>query len=160
MENWKNNLTGLLKQMKLYPYERWNNELHKWLKEYSSVVNDATSGVLAASGRKKNDYQTAEIRVDIRHEKTFFAFLKYEADEATGEPVLKITSTLRFYPEKEFASIFSDNSGEEKEDITDFYEMTEDTLHYSEEPIAENEFVMEYITIMFRKFAELRGLVR
>jgi hypothetical protein len=156
METWRKELQNLLNEIKINPYQEWNQKLHAWCKEY--VIELLIHNDMHAFTRSSNypDKGKVQLWIKYKNQHPFIIYLIYISNAPTNIPSLQISFTEKFDYNKRFAKRLRNNFTEEDEDDEDYYKWIEDSIHINDEPYAlDKGFVLEYITIQFNKYLNL-----
>ncbi len=149
METWEKELNQFMNEKKLFPYKKWNSTLIEWSKEYTSKM-EGLDGIRSKTSVKDGK---VEISLSINYEKEFFAYLQYLPEEQTGNPLLNISSTKYYNVAKKIRNILKVN---ENSNDMDYYEWNHDCIDFSEGLALEKGFVLQYITIQFKKYVQIK----
>jgi hypothetical protein len=159
METWKSDLQDFMRQMKFFPFESWNKDLLCWCKEYTKNL-EGLDGVCTKVilSQKYGALGRIELMIQLKHEKPFHIHLHYLPDSDTANPVLEINYTKCFNTNKQCAAIFKGQGIDKENEQLEFYDWAHDNIDFEKESALNKEFVMECITLNFKKYMLTRNL--
>jgi len=153
MENWKNELRDFMRQMKFFPYEIWNKDLLCWCKEYTKELDGLTDVYTkVVLSQKYGAKGRIELMIQLNDEKPFYIHMQYIRNPDNAEPMLALSYTKSFNVEKQNAAIFKNIENEKEGTELEFYDWEHDNIDFKKEPALNKEFVLECITLNFKKY--------
>jgi hypothetical protein len=159
MENWKNELRDFMRQMKFFPYEIWNKDLLCWCKEYTKEFDGLTGvSTKVILSQKFDALGRIELMIQLNHDKPFYMHMQYIRNPDNAEPMLALSYTKSFDVKKQNAAIFKNIENDKEDTELEFYDWERDNIDFEKEPALNKEFVLECITLNFKKYMLTRNL--
>ena len=153
METWKNELQDFMRKMKFFPYENWNKCLHSWCNEYTKELDGLTDVYTKVIlSQKYGALGRIELMIQLKHEKPFHIHMQYTRNPDNAEPMLELSYTKSFNVKKQCAAIFKNNVNDNESTELEFYDWEHDNIDFEKEPALNKEFIMECITLNFKKY--------